>query len=115
MRAQTNRALMKYDRKEYWWSFLSFILTILMSMVPLFAFEKFLGSKSSIPQVFSKTALAFVAGIIVLALITVGVATIIRRQNREAIFLKLVLADIYISALKKSALNPQLKSLTPHD
>jgi hypothetical protein len=38
-----------------------------------------------------------------------------RRKNRDALLLKQRLAGIYLTALRKSALNPQLKSSTSHD
>ena len=56
--------------------------------------------------------LIFTAALTLLNFIIVGFATFIGRKNREVISLKRRLSEIYSSALRKSALNPQLKSPT---
>jgi hypothetical protein len=57
----------------------------------------------------------FAGGIFLYAFIIVGIASLMRRKNRDVILLKQRLAGIYLSALRKSALNPQLKSTTSND
>ncbi|HMG75398.1 MAG TPA: hypothetical protein VK582_18010 [Pyrinomonadaceae bacterium] len=57
----------------------------------------------------------FIAGLFLLAFIIVGIATFIRLKNRDVILLKKRLAEIYLSALRKSALNPLLKSTTSNE
>ena len=58
--------------------------------------------------------LYFVVGIVTLGLIVVAVAVLHQRKNREVALLRHRLSEIYLFALKKSALNPQTH-LTPHD
>lgn len=57
----------------------------------------------------------FAGGIFLYAFIIVGIASLMRRKNRDVTLLKQRLAEIYLSALRKSALNPQLKSTTSND
>ena len=57
----------------------------------------------------------FLLGLLLLATIIVSIASLIRRKNREVILLKGRLAEIYLSALRKSAFNPRLESSTSHD
>jgi hypothetical protein len=52
----------------------------------------------------------FAGGIFLFAFIIIGIASLMRRKNRDALLLKQRLAGIYLSALRKSALNPQRKS-----
>jgi hypothetical protein len=47
--------------------------------------------------------------------IIVGLAMFEKRRNRDVVRLGRTLARIYLSALRKSAFNPQLESTTPHD
>lgn len=51
----------------------------------------------------------FAGGIFLFAFVIIGIAGLMRRKNRDALLLKQRLAEIYLSALRKSALNPQLK------
>lgn len=62
-----------------------------------------------------QTLMYFAGGIFLYAFIIVGIASLMRRKNRDVILLKQRLAGIYLSALRKSALNPQLKSTTSND
>src|SRR5260370_7640799 len=52
----------------------------------------------------------FFLGILLLSVIIVGLAGFLRRRNREVILLKQQISEIYLSALHKSAFNPQTKS-----
>jgi hypothetical protein len=52
----------------------------------------------------------FVAGLVILEIVVVGIASFIRHKNRHVISLAHQLAEVYLSALKKSRLNPQLGS-----
>src|SRR5438105_9061388 len=58
------------------------------------------------------TTTYFIGAIALLAIITIGIGTFIRRKNRDVFVLKRRLTEIYLSALKKSALNPQLGTTT---
>ena len=61
------------------------------------------------------TGLFFVAGLVLLGFVIVGIAGWMRRNNRDVILLKQRLAQIYSDALENSALNPQLRSSASHD
>jgi hypothetical protein len=50
-----------------------------------------------------------------IAVVFVRVADLMGRKNRDVIHLQKELARIYLSALRKSALNPKLESLTSHN
>lgn len=58
----------------------------------------------------AQTLAYFIGGIVLLAIVTIGTASFMRRKNRDVMLLKQRLAEIYSVALRKSALNPQLKS-----
>jgi hypothetical protein len=62
-----------------------------------------------------QTLTYFAGGVFLYAFIIVGIASLMRRKNRDVILLKQRLAGIYLSALRKSALNPQLKSTISND
>jgi hypothetical protein len=74
-------------------------------------------SKSPRPLLFStaKTFAYFAGSIVLLEMITVAVASVMRHKHRDVIRLKERLAEIYLVALKQSALNPQLKFPGPND
>ena len=57
----------------------------------------------------------FFLGILLLSVIIVGLAGFLRRRNREVILLKQQISEIYLSALEKSAFNPQTKSNVAND
>lgn len=69
--------------------------------------------KSSPPDVIRLSF--FIGALLMLTVIIVGLSTFIRRKDRSVIVLKERLAEIYLSALRKSALNPQLESAVRHD
>ena len=73
--------------------------------------------RSSLTELFStgQRLSFFIGAILVLAVIIVIIATFRTRQNRSVILLKERLAEIYLSALRKSSLNPQLESAARHD
>ena len=89
------------------------VLTLLATVLSCYVSK----SKSSGSNIVSgeQTSIYFGVGISLFVLIIVGVASFIRYMNRDVILLKRRLAGIYLSALKKSALNPQLNSPTSHD
>ena len=70
--------------------------------------------KTAGPNVIPRLTL-FLLGLLLLAMIIASIASLIRRKNREVIFLKRRLAEIYLSAIRKSAFNPRLESSTSHD
>ncbi len=57
----------------------------------------------------------FTVGIFLLAIIIIGIASFIEQKNRDVILLKHRITEIYLSALRQSALNPELESSTSHD
>jgi predicted Co/Zn/Cd cation transporter (cation efflux family) len=54
----------------------------------------------------------FIAGLVILEIVVVGIASFMRHKNRHVISLARQLAEVYLSALKRSRLNPQLDSRT---
>lgn len=50
----------------------------------------------------------FVGGILVLGLLILAIAKVIRWKNRDILILRRELSEIYLTALTKSAFNPQL-------
>jgi hypothetical protein len=71
-------------------------------------------SSATGPDVIPRLSL-FLGGLLLLVMVIVSIASFMRRKNRGVILLKQRLAEIYLSALRNSALNPQLESLTSHD
>src|SRR5438445_5111155 len=51
--------------------------------------------------------LSFVGGIVVLGIIFVAISFVLQRKNRDVIVLRRRLSEIYLFALRESALNPQ--------
>lgn len=49
-------------------------------------------------------------GIVLLGIIIVGISNFMKHKNRGTILLKQRLTEIYLSALRESALNPRLES-----
>ena len=81
-------------------------------------FAAFIGSTKSPPADAISTGQRlslFMGTLLVLTVIIVGVAHFIRRKDRSVILLKERLSEIYVTALRNSALNPQLESAARHD
>jgi len=55
----------------------------------------------------SNSLLYLVGGIILLGMVIVAIGSFVRRKNREVILLRRRISEIYLLALRKSALNPQ--------
>ena len=55
----------------------------------------------------TNSLLYLVGGIILLGVIIVAIGTFLRRKDRDVTILRRRLAEIYVLALRKSALNPQ--------
>lgn len=106
----------RLDSYEFWRSAAWAFISIAVGLLGLFApFIVEYGAKSK-PYIPSPNALAyFVGGIVLLAIIVVGIASFMRHRNRGAILLKRRLSEIYLSALRRSAFNPQLGSPTVDD
>jgi uncharacterized membrane protein HdeD (DUF308 family) len=101
------------DLHEFWNSVTWGFLSIALSLFGMFLSFSVSQSKSPTPDILSLKALTyFVGGIVLLAFIVVGIANFRRRKNRSAILLKRRLSEIYLSALRSSAFNPQLGSPT---
>jgi zinc transporter ZupT len=56
----------------------------------------------------------FVGGIILFGVVIVAIAGLLRRKNRDVITLKRRLSEIYLVAIRNSALNPK-SHVTSHD
>jgi len=97
-------------------AFVSGLAGILVSLMGTFLSLYVSTSESPKPNILPVTnsLLYFVGGIVLLGVVTVGVAGLMRRKNRDVILLKRRLAEIYLLALRKSALNPQ-PNLTSND
>jgi len=59
--------------------------------------------------------LFFIVGLFVLEVIVVSVRALVRRENRDVIILKHRLGQIYLSAVRQSALNPRFESSASHE
>jgi len=105
------------DKRNEWISLMSGFAGIVVSLLGGFLSFYVSQSKPPTPDILSVTLslVYFGGGIILLGIVIVGIASFMRRKNRDVIFLKQRLAEIYLSALRKSALNPQLESSTSHD
>ena len=86
--------------------FIGILLSVLTAVLSFFV------TTSKDPQSFyPPTGLVYLAGgIILLGIVIVGIGSLMRRQNRDVILLSQRLADIYVLALRKSALNPHAPS-----
>ena len=92
------------------WLLIGFVSTLLTALLSSFI------SKPGPNEVQIGQGFAYLAiGVFILQLAIVGIAIMMKRRNRDVILLKQRLAEIYVSALKKSALNPQLDSSISHD
>ncbi len=101
-----------FELHEIWSALTSGFLGIALGLIGLFL-SFIAGSKSLRPDILYPRALTyFVGGIVLLAFIVVGVASYMRRRNRGAILLKRRLSEIYLTALRSSAFNPQLGTKT---
>jgi len=97
-----------FELHEIWSAFLGIALGLIGLFLSFIA-----ESKSLRPDILYPRALTyFVGGIVLLAFIVVGVANYMRRRNRGAILLKRRLSEIYLTALRSSAFNPQLGTKT---
>jgi hypothetical protein len=96
--------------KELSWALISTVSGVL-AMLTAFIFKAPTSSTANAISTGQRLSF-FIAGLLALAVIIAGVATIIRRKNRGVILLKTRLAEIYLSALRQSALNPGLQSPT---
>jgi hypothetical protein len=93
--------------------FLSFFLALLFGLVSSFLTKT---TATNLPgSDVTLRLLIVLASILLLGLITAGVAGFKRRKNRDVILLKRHLAKIYLSALRSSALNPSLETTISHE
>ena len=103
--------------REIWRVLTSGLIGVFLSLFGIWLSFYVSQSKSPRPAFAStaQTLTFFAGGIVLLAIVTIVIAGFMRRQNRDVIQLKQRLADIYSVALRKSALNPQLKSTSLND
>ena len=95
------------------WGLIGIILSVLPIFLSFFVYKPQLEN----PALFStaRTSAYFASSIVILGIIIVAVASLLRHKHRDVIRLKQRLAEIYLIALKKSALNPGLKSSDQND
>ena len=102
------------DSHEFWtsaaWSLFSIAAALLTLLTPVYSVSESRWLNLDIHSL--KPLTYFIGGIVLLALIVVGIASFMRHKNRAAIVLKRRLSEIYLSALRSSAFNPQLRSPT---
>ena|SRR6266487_1770221 len=117
MRKERHSKKSTWEKSSEWISLVSGFAGIFMSLLGLFLSFYVSQSKPPTPDILSVThSLVYVVGgIILLGLLIVAIASFMQRKDRDVIFLKQRLAEIYLSALRKSALNPKLKSSPSHD
>jgi hypothetical protein len=104
--------------REVWSLITSGLIGVLFSLFGMSLSFYVSQSKSPRPALVVSTAqtlMYFAGGIILLAIVTIGIASLLRRQNRDVIRLKQRLAEIYSVALRNSAFNPQLASTSSND
>ena len=108
---KSTEALNKSVERHELWKLLSWGLN--STLVSLLVF--FSSAYSHLSQGSELLFTYFAVGISGFAIIIVGVASLMRHADREVIVLKRRLAGIYLSALEKSAFNPQIKYTSPDD
>lgn len=91
------------------WSFVGVALGLIANLVTATSLSGSLGS--TVVRSFS----IFLGALLFLGVIIVGIASFMRRKNRDVLLLQQRVAEIYLSALEKSALNPRLQSSIPND
>lgn len=96
--------------KDVLLTFSSVVLAVLVNFISLYSSKSW---SSAGPNVIPRLSI-FLLALFLLTMIIVSIASFIRRKNRDVILLKERLGEIYLSALRKSALNPLLES-TSHD
>ncbi len=101
------------------WAMLSTLLDVVSVMI-IALFTTFLSSfitKSSNTDMLPiyGRLLFFIVGLFVLEVIVVSVRAFVRRENRDVIILKHRLGQIYLSAVRQSALNPRFESSASHE
>ena len=96
------------------WALMSGGLSLGTTFVSVFLSKSPLTANRTLISLFQRMLLLLTA-LLVLEIIIDGVANIIKRRNREVIFLKQRLAEVYLSAIRKSALNPRLEPNTSND
>jgi len=89
-------------------SLVSGVVGILVSLLGLLLSLFVATSESPKPHVaVPNSLLYFVGGIVVLGMFIVAIAILLQRKNRDVIVLRQRLSEIYLFALRESALNPQ--------
>ena len=95
------------------WSFLGVGLGVLLNLI--FERVSVSSSGSGRPPTVISSLLIFLVGLFLLGIIIVVISIFMRRRNRDVILLKQRLAQIYLAAVRQSALNPKLQSSAPHE
>ncbi|HEX7720784.1 MAG TPA: hypothetical protein VF397_01415 [Pyrinomonadaceae bacterium] len=104
-------------KKKSEWLIWRLLLPVLV--VGLGAFANFIADfiaapeKPAAPNATARMSL-FLMAILLLSMSIVGIAAFLRRRNRDVIQLKRRLSEIYLSALRKSAFNPETTSDSSH-
>ena len=103
-------------KRGFWREALMIMLTLIASFFALIS--SFLTKTKATQLLRSDVTLRLLivlAGILLLGLIIASIAGLIKRKNREVILLKKHVAQIYLSALRKSSLNPSVETTISHE
>lgn len=112
--AHTTKSADRKDKESSHILWLGLLAVPVLAQLTTFFFAFFI-FKSPRPFLSTVQSLGyFVVGIVLLEFAIVRIASFMRRKDREVILLGQRLAEIYLSALRKSALNPKLESFTSH-
>jgi len=96
-------------RSSFVAGFAGIVSSLLGLLVSLYVYVSPSGApKNQVPP-FATNLLYLVGGIILLGIIIVAIGSFLRRKNRDVFLLKRRLSEIYLLALRKSALNPHPK------
>jgi len=96
------------------WALMSGGLVLGATVVSVVVSESPLTANRPLFSIFQRLFL-FNAALVLFEIIIAVVANMIRRRNRDVISLKQRLAEIYLAAIRKSALNPHLEPTTSND
>lgn len=96
------------------WTSISVFIPLGFFFLSLFYYSFRVSSFHVAPDLFRRWFI-FIAGLFLLEMVIVGIGAFIRHKNRDVFLLRTRLAEIYLSALRKSAFNPKLGSSTPND
>lgn len=92
------------------WTCIGAVIPILTTLLVFLIFRPFHNSPDVVRRLSS-----FMIGLLSLEMSIVAIGIFVRHKNRDVFLLGRQLAEIYLSALRNSALNPKLGSSTSND